>query len=284
MRLELKNVSYEVAGKRILHDVSFCVEEGETLAILGRNGAGKSTLFEVITGVATPKEGAVEFEANRTFANVKKRVGVLWDDLSIFPLLRVGEVINYIAAIYGMKQCPPHLVDLVGLRSVLNTFASKLSRGENRKLGILLCVMHSPSLLILDEPTSALDPVAREIVWTDVFKAMGRSILLATQQWEEAMTYADKVAFIADGRLLCGPKEPQKVVADSNLAYRVVVDKDLRLTGQDVVSFASEAHRTLLLKRGQEHLLEEIALSTNRYSVFTPGLEDVYLLLTQGKP
>lgn len=241
MRLELKNVSYEAAGKQILHNVSFCVEEGETLAILGRNGAGKSTLFEVITGIAKPREGVVEFEEKQTFVDVKKRVGVLWDDLSIFPLLRVGEVINYIAAIYGMKQCPSHLVDLVGLRPVLNTLAGKLSRGENRKLGILLCVMHNPSLLLLDEPTSALDPVAREVVWTDAFKAMGRSILLATQQWEEAMTYADKVAFIADGRLLGRPKEPQKVVADSNLAYRVVVDKDLGFTGQDVASFASES-------------------------------------------
>lgn len=247
---------------------------------LGRNGAGKSTLFEIITDIIKPQRGRVVFNEGQNFRSVNAEVGVLWDDLSIFPLLRVREVLNYVAAMYGMKRCPPHLIDAMGLRSVLNTFVGKLSRGESRKLGILLCVMHSPSLLILDEPTSALDPVVRNAVWTDIFKTRERSILLATQQWEEAMSYADRVVFISKGCLLCPPQAPQRIIADSNIVCKVIVGNEVEIEGLSVVSFASDANRTILLMRGQENLLEQIARRTNKYSVFTPSLEDVYQLFT----
>ena len=279
MNLTVQNINYKIKNQEILKEVSFSLNDGDILAVLGSNGAGKTSLFEIITGIIMPTSGTIIFDKKSSFTDVKKNVGVLWDEITLFPLLKVDEVLKYIASIYGMNECPDFMLEYIGITPHLNSYMNELSKGERRKVEILLSVMHNPKLLILDEPTSSLDPLIRDLIWTNILKSDNRTIMFSTHQWEEAAKFANKIVFINKGKILNKPASAEEIIKGYNISKKIIASNNVHITSDSICSYPIKDNIVYLIKNGQNDVLMKIREQTMRYSIMDIGLEDIYHLL-----
>ncbi|MBQ9470863.1 MAG: ABC transporter ATP-binding protein [Bacteroidales bacterium] len=278
MNINANHINYTRNGKHILNDISFEIAPSDRCAILGHNGSGKTSLFEVLTDTTAADSGTVRFDG-KPFSTVKSNVGILWDALELFPYFSVNEAIKYIAALHKQRHSDySHIYDILGLNKVGDTFVQRLSRGELQKLNILLSTMHHPQLLILDEPTTALDPTIQQLVWEKIFIAHQRTILFSSHQWDEAKTYANKVMFISNGRLLCPPQSPDVLQCELGLTQKIVLAQKTPLQGINVFGYESDGGWCYLVQ-GDHNIVDSVALQTHGFSVMPISLMDIYQYL-----
>ncbi len=219
--IEVKNLvkRYKKASENAVDGVSFSVEEGEFFAFLGPNGAGKTTTISVLTTTLTKTAGRISiagFDLDSHEKEVRRRIGVIFQNPSLDKNLTAEENIRFHASLYGLYPFRPlyslmskdykkrlaELADVVGLAKDIFKPISSYSGGMKRKLEIVRGLMHNPRVLFLDEPTTGLDPLSRKNVWTylqDVRKKDRTTIFLTTHYLEEAES-ADHVCIIDRGR------------------------------------------------------------------------------------
>jgi len=275
--LDKINLSYQ--KEHILKNVSFQLDKGEIVALLGPNGVGKSTLIDVITKAIKPDSGEAKvFETD--YMKVKGKVGVLFDSPPLFPLLKVKEIINYFCTIYGVSY-PENLVKRLGIDTFESKLFGVLSKGQKKKTGIVLTTMHQPELLILDEPTSELDPFMRAEAWK-IFKDHQRSILFTTHIWSEAKQYADKIAFIYDGRIV-GVDTPQNFTTKKyiNAERKLVLPKKKKLAAEveNYLHYELDENYHLFPENIQD-FFDNLSIPISNYSILDIELEDIYHFLT----
>lgn len=268
---------YKAGKKEIIRNISFSINKRDVFAILGHNGAGKTTLFELMTTIIKPYTGSISYCGGKPFDEIKEKVGVLWDNLTIFPLLKVKEVIKYTQSLQQIKDYSSQYYDCLGLQLFAEHQMQKLSRGEKKRVEILLALMHEPELLIMDEPTGEIDPLTRNHIWESIFLKNDRTVVFTTHQWEEAERYATKVSFIDKGCILNEPEHPKELIRNSGFIKKVVVHSNaLNLNGLDVTSYKNNENLVVLLKEKDDHVFHEIKRQTLNYTILPIQLEDVY--------
>jgi ABC-type multidrug transport system ATPase subunit len=230
MNLSVEKVNYKVSEKKILDDISFVMDDGDSVALLGHNGAGKTSLFEALTDVVKPDSGNILFSEKMPFVKCKTRIGVLWDNITLFPWLRVKEVIRYVLSMHGIGHYPIDSYNYLGIKPIENSFMHKLSKGENRKIELFLATIHEPDFLILDEPTSSIDPIIRDYIWHNIILKKNRTVLFSTHQWDEAEKYANKILFIHEGKLLNNPMSGVSLIEKSKFKIKISVHKNIANT------------------------------------------------------
>lgn len=279
-KITLDHLSYARRGKEILRGISFTVQKGERLALLGPNGAGKTTLFCLLTDVIKPDKGSVYFGDHQTFAQVKHLTGVLWDNLTLFPYLKVKEVIRLVSAMYGLTTGSDTLYACLELDKLKNSLMQSLSRGERKRVLIYLAMLPSPELLILDEPTAELDPFMREKIWNTVFLNHNRTLVFSTHQWEEAALYATRIAFLHDGKLVCPPCTREELFTKAALTKKIVVDHTISIpVKENVCHYEEGEYRIFLFTEATAGFIDTIRQTTSAYSELPVGLKDVYQYL-----
>ena len=187
------------------------VEEGELLSLLGVNGAGKTTTIKMLSCLASPTSGDAYLLGKSIVsdsAEVKSSIAVSPQESAVAAGLSVYENLELICGIYGFskEKCNSKIKDLttlLGLESVINKKASKLSGGYSRRLSIAMALISEPQILFLDEPTLGLDVLARSELWDIIRSLKGRvTIILTTHYMEEAEELSDRLAIMRDGKLL----------------------------------------------------------------------------------
>lgn len=277
--IDLKNISYTASQKKILNNISLSVDQGEIIALLGENGAGKTTLFEVMAGVICPQEGCVRYFNDKKITQIKKRIGVLWDNQLLFPSLKVKEIINYVSMMYGLKGKYDHSIfNFLELDNLKNMFMRKLSRGEKKRVEILLVTIHNPDILFLDEPTAELDPIIREQIWENIFLPNNRTIIFTTHQWEEANKYATKIAFIHKGKIINTPESVETMITNFELNRKIIFPKEIMTDFLgDYFIYETNVNKVLLLKEKDfQVVLPVVQQRTNSYSVLPVDLKDIF--------
>ena len=199
-------------GTEALKRVSLTIEEGEFFGLLGPNGAGKSTLIHCATGLAQPTAGAIRVfghDAVHHYAEARLAVGLAPQDLNLDHFLTTAETLDYHGGYFGMPQRErraraAELLEAFSLTEKRDERTRTLSGGMKRRLILARAIMHRPRLLILDEPTAGVDVELRLELWHYVQRARaeGTTILLTTHYLEEAEQLCDRIAFIADGRIV----------------------------------------------------------------------------------
>lgn len=175
--IEFKNVSYRYAnGTKALNDVSFRIEHGEKVALLGRNGAGKSTLLQLTDGLLFPEEGVVDVGGvpvtKKTVTHVRQTVGMVFqnpDDQLFMPTVREDVAfgpLNMKLPAGEVERRVNEALEAVGCLDLAARSPMHLSGGQKRRVAIATVLSMEPSVLVLDEPTSNLDWAARESVET----------------------------------------------------------------------------------------------------------------------
>lgn len=204
--IEIRNLSKKIGKKQILKDVSFSVDKGETVGLLGRNGAGKTSILKCITGLWLYDGGDI-FVCGK---NVKKsdnrsEIAALIGYPSLFPNMTLQENIDYFG-ILSLKEYDARakeLTDILNLSDVLKKKVGTFSSGMKQKACLLVALMQNPEILILDEPTSMLDPISgfeiREFIKN--VKKSGISILISSHNIAELEGLCERAVVVDNGQI-----------------------------------------------------------------------------------
>jgi ABC-2 type transport system ATP-binding protein len=205
--IEVSHIHKSYRDQVAVLDVSFSVEAGEIFGIVGPNGAGKTTTVECVEGVRNPDRGTVRVlgldpRADRT--ELRQRLGVQLQRSQLPDRLRVGEALELYASFYRRPADWRALMDELGLTAKRSSPFAKLSGGQQQRLSIALALVGNPEVAVLDELTTGLDPQARRDTW-DLIRAIrdrGVTVVLVTHFMDEAERLCDRLAVLAQGRVL----------------------------------------------------------------------------------
>lgn len=205
--IEVEHLRKSYADVVAVADVSFTVAAGECLALLGPNGAGKTTTTEILEGYRRADSGTARVlgvDPATGGLDWRARLGIVLQTDRDLGELTVGEAVRHFAGYFPHPRDPEQVIAAVGLQQKVKSRNGKLSGGQRRRLDVALGIIGRPEVLFLDEPTTGFDPAARREFWTLIedLKAEGTTILLTTHYLEEAERLADRVAVIANGRVV----------------------------------------------------------------------------------
>jgi osmoprotectant transport system ATP-binding protein len=213
--VEFRGVSYEIAGKPILSELSLQVSAGETLMLLGRSGSGKTTALKMINGMLFPTRGQVLVDSRPTTdwdpIKLRRRIGYVIQEVGLFPHFTVGENIGLVPKLEGwspedIAKRVNLLLDKVGMppAEFRVRYPRQLSGGQRQRVGVARALGADPSLLLFDEPFGALDPVTR-VELQQQFLVLRRDFqktsVFVTHDVREALLLGSNVALLAGGRL-----------------------------------------------------------------------------------
>ena len=213
--LTVKNLDFAYGSKKILKDISFEVNEGEIVSILGCNGAGKTTLLKCLCGIYCPKNGAIEVNGQNALAmNSRDMAQIIGyvpqrpvpSRMTVFDAVLMGRRPHIqISAGHRDYELVAAVIDQIGLSKLSLHYTDEISGGEYQKVQLARALVQEPNLLVLDEPTSALDVAnshaAMQIIYHQV-KSRHLSTIMTMHDINLAVYYSDRFIFIKNGRLL----------------------------------------------------------------------------------
>ncbi|OBK16910.1 ABC transporter ATP-binding protein [Mycobacterium asiaticum] len=270
--IQVRGLSKSYGHKPAVRGLDLDVGSGEIFAILGPNGAGKTTTIEILEGNRIRDAGQVLVlgeDPGTAGRSWRSRIGIVLQEVSDAGMLTVFETVRMFTSCYRTARAPAEVLELVGLGSVVNSRVRALSGGQRRRLDVALGIVGVPELLFLDEPTTGFDPEARRQFWQliKLLAADGTTILLTTHYLEEAAALADRVAVIADGRVVA-------VDSPTKLTEHVSSAATVRWMEGDDVHVERTDHPTALVRQRSQDGRELAQLTITR-----PTLEDAYLHL-----
>lgn len=302
MIVEAKNLFKSYEDKLALDNFSMSVKEGEILGLLGPNGSGKTTGINCILGLISYDSGQVKIMSKPMKENsyeIKRQIGLVPQDISIFWNLSVFENIDYFCGLYifDKKQRRAYVdeaMDFVGLSSYRNYQARKLSGGLARRLNIACGISHKPKLIFLDEPTVAVDPQSRNFILDGVrnLASEGATIVYTSHYLEEVEKISTRINIMDKGRIIAnGSQRELKDMLDLKEIITVkLYDSNLKedLKGLRNLIEIQEDSNNYTLKFNKESgnlarlisYLEEKEIAYENLYLSPPSLNDVFLELT----
>ena len=212
LALRCCNLTKRFAGVTAVNHASIEVETGTLLALLGPSGCGKTTLLRLIAGLERPHEGTIEV-AGRTVESdsvhlppERRQVGLVFQEYALFPHLSVEDNVGFgLTRGSDPETRVRDLLGQVGLDGLGSRMPHELSGGQQQRVALARALAPGPRLIMLDEPFSNLDPSLREGVRSEVrrvLRAANATAIIVTHDQEEALSLADEVAVMMDGRIL----------------------------------------------------------------------------------
>lgn len=211
--LSISNFSKKYSGAEVYSakNISFSVNDGEIVGLVGSNGAGKSTLIKSITGVLPFDEGEIilnDIDIKKYPVKAKKMIGYAPDDHTVYDKLTGREYVDYMGSIYGVKKADKarileNLAERLYITHALDNQISSYSHGMKQKICLIGSVIHTPKLWVLDEPTVGLDPQTMEELMKMIKEhaAKGNSVLFSSHNLHVVKNNCDKVVFIVKGEV-----------------------------------------------------------------------------------
>jgi ABC-2 type transport system ATP-binding protein len=205
----LRDVTFRFGDRVALDAITVEFPPGSVFGLLGPNGSGKSTLLSILTGARTPASGAVAVLGGAPTPRLRSRIGVVFQDGSLDPIMTVAETMRLHGRLFGMRReevdvRSRELLARMRLDDRAASPTATLSGGLKRRLELARALLPGPELLLLDEPTLALDPDARMALWQYLREAnaAGCTLILATNDVQEAERNCDRVALLDRGKLV----------------------------------------------------------------------------------
>lgn len=297
LAVRFEGVHHSYGHHRALNGLNLTVSRGETVALLGPNGAGKSTTLSLLLGLLHPQTGIVEVLGRSPHDAVASgRVGAMLQTGSgagLPPGVKVQDALELIRRLYPRPAPFDQIVERANIGPLLGRPSGHLSGGQAQSVRFAMAIAGDPELLFLDEPTSAMDIVARRSFWKGIRDSAGegRTTVFATHHLQEADQDADRVVVVNHGQVVAaGPGAALKAAVASKLVHfscerpdpvlldrlEGVTEMDIRGSSVSLSSLDADATvRSMVAHRVGFRDLE----------VTSPGLEDVFLMLTEtGQP
>ncbi|WP_299808615.1 ABC transporter ATP-binding protein [uncultured Shewanella sp.] len=284
LAVSARNIKHQFADFVALNDVSFEVERGQTMALLGHNGAGKSTLIKIMLGLIKPTSGDVKVLDNNLFSLTNRadlKIGYLPENVSFYDKLTGKEILNYFAALKGVKSVRvKQLLQDFGLEYAQDRALKTYSKGMKQRLGFAQAILSEPELLLLDEPTVGLDPVASKFLYgkIDELKLQGCGVIVCTHELSLIEHNIDIALILAKGQALASGSLAQ-LRAGSGLKTRLTSPQLARYVASQPELAALYADNALLLdNQTKPKALQLLTTACQEYdfSLQEPALADIY--------
>ena len=302
--IEIKNLTKQYKKNKAVDNLSFEVHKGEILGLLGPNGSGKSTTINCILSLLNFNKGNIKIfnkEMTPNSYDIKRKIGVVFQDVAVFNELTVFENIDYFCGLYisdklKRKKYIEDAIKLVGLQEFKKYYPKQLSGGLLRRLNIACGIAHKPEIIFLDEPTVAVDPQSRNNILDGIktLRANGATIVYTTHYMEEVEILCDRVIILDKGKIIAsGTNDELKELA--NIKEKISIEVkglDSRYLNEikDVPSVNEVNYENDILKisyKSEHNNLENIIafLKNNNIKyrkIYSerPTLNDIFLELT----
>ena len=302
--IEIKNLIKQYKELKAIDDLSFDVYKGEILGLLGPNGSGKSTTINCILSLLKYNKGSIKIfgkEMKPNSYDIKSKIGVVFQDVSVFDELTVYENIDYFCGLYikdknTRKKYVEDAIDLVGLADFKKFYPKKLSGGLLRRLNIACGIAHKPKLIFLDEPTVAVDPQSRNNILDGIKKLRddGATIVYTTHYMEEVEILCDRVIILDKGTVLASgttdelkdlARIEEKVTVEVNNLDEKYINEIKSRDNIDEVSYNGNILLVTYIegKNNLVNMMEYLKRENIKYNKIyseRPSLNDVFLELT----
>lgn len=288
----------------VLDGIDFDIKKGTVLALLGPNGAGKTTTVHILSTLLLPDSGIVKinnFDVVRDVNKVRSLIALTGQYAALDEYLTARENLQMIGRLYRLghkdiNRRTTELLELFDLVHASNRAVKTYSGGMRRRLDLAVSLIASPPILFLDEPTTGLDPQSRLIMWNIIkhLVSIGTTVLLTTQDMDEADNLADKIIVLNGGKIIAeGTSEELKLLVGSERLEITVTNNDDFDRATSVIE-EEENLRTdktskklsFATKEGVHKLkqvlsqLDEADIEVENISFHSPTLDDVFLTLT----
>lgn len=301
--IEIKNLTKDYITLKAVDNLTFDVKKGEILGLLGPNGSGKSTTINCILSLLN-YEGSIKiFGKNMSpdAYDIKKKIGVIFQDVAVFDELTVYDNIDYFCGLYIKdkklrREYIENAIKLVSLEDFTKFYPKQLSGGLLRRLNIACGIAHKPEIIFLDEPTVAVDPQSRNSILEGIKKLRdnGATIIYTTHYMEEVEILCDRVIILDLGKLIAsGTIDELKALAkiEEKISVEVTnlndkyLDKIKEIKNVEEVTYNNNI-LLITYKKGKNNLVDLIEflkkekISYSKIFSERPTLNDVFLELT----
>jgi len=202
--LEVKNLDKSFDNKEILKDINFSISSGKIVGLLGKNGAGKSTLIKLINDLLTPTNGEILVNGNTVGIDTKKIISYLPERTYLNKQMKVSEVISYFEDFYDNFDSEKAKKLLKDLDLDINQKLSKMSKGMQEKVQLVLVMSRNADLYVLDEPLGGVDPATRDYILDTILSNFNEnaSVIISTHLISDIEKILDEVIFIDKGKII----------------------------------------------------------------------------------
>jgi ABC-2 type transport system ATP-binding protein len=287
----------------VLDDVNFVVKKGTVLALLGPNGAGKTTTIRILSTLLLPDSGQAlinGFDVVKEAYKVRSLIGLTGQYAALDEHLTGKENLHMIGRLYRLSYLDinrrsQELLELFDLVEASGRTVKTYSGGMHRRLDLAVSLIASPPIIFLDEPTTGLDPRSRLIMW-DIIEQLvstGTTILLTTQDMDEADHLADRIVVINGGKIIAEgtSDELKQRVGSERLEITVAkesnFEKAKKVVEEDSLHSDSKMRTLSLVTKGGMHQLKQVlsrldeaGIDVENVSFRSPTLDEVFLTLT----
>ncbi len=295
MILSIDNLVHRYGSRTALGGVSFSVKEREIFGVLGPNGGGKSTLFRILSTMLEPASGTAQlagFDVLRQPSEVRRRIGVVFQQQSLDKKLTVQENLRAQGHLYGLRGSAlnariSETATRLGLSERLGDLVGTLSGGLRRRVEIAKGLLHRPAVLLMDEPSTGLDPAARRELWayiSELRDTQGITVVLTTHILDEA-DRCDRLALLNQGKLIAqGTPAELKARIGGDVVVLEIDDPALRArelrARLGVAATALDGTLRVEIDNGHRFIAEVVEAFPGviqSVALHKPTLEDVFL-------
>ena len=298
MRLEVKELRKSFSEKEVLHGISFSVESGKALGLLGRNGAGKTTTIRILMDVFKANSGEILIDGKK-FEPRNYQIGYLPEERGLYPKKKVAEQIVYLAQLRGLpakkaKESAKIWLKKLGIEEYADKVLENLSKGNQQKVQLAQTLVCDPKIVILDEPFSGLDPVNAQVLKDTVRELISQNkfIIFSSHQMSYVEEFCEDIAIINKGEVVLSGnlKEIKKEFGNNRLilsANNLTLD-DLKYICEEKFNnlvIVNEVKKDclileLLYNTTKNQLLENILkenIDIEKFSMYEPDLTDIFV-------
>lgn len=298
MKLEIKNLDKSFSGKEVLHQVSFKVNSGKALGLLGRNGAGKTTTIRIIMDLFDPDRGEILLNGER-FNPRQHQIGYLPEERGLYPKKKVLEQLVYLGQLRGLtkKKARENSLDWLerlGVDIYKDEKLETLSKGNQQKVQLAETFLCNPDIIILDEPFSGLDPVNSQIL-KDIINELiyeGKLLIFSSHQMNYVEEFCEEIALIDQGKIILtgNLNEIKTQYGRDRLTISVIDLSTEELEGifkrelSKIVKIVERRNNYLIIEllsgNRKNDLLNAIVnldLDIDMFSTYRPSLSDIFI-------
>lgn len=298
MKLEVNELKKSFGEVEVLHGVSFSVESGSALGLLGRNGAGKTTTIRILMDVFKANSGTILMDG-KPFIPKEYQIGYLPEERGLYPKKMVGEQLIYLAMLRGLsakkaKEQTKKWLERMGVSEYENRKLETLSKGNQQKVQLAQTLLCDPDIVILDEPFSGLDPVNAQIL-KDVIKEQiqaGKLVIFSSHQMSYVEEFCEEIAILNHGdvvlagnlrdikrdfgrdRLVLSSlgETPEELAEMLKNGFADLLDVEKVQRDKVIIRKKAEENKSLVLQR----LLEQ-GVDLEFFGLYEPSLNDIFV-------
>ncbi len=298
MKLQVNNLKKSFGEAEVLHGVSFSVESGSALGLLGRNGAGKTTTIRILMDVFKGNDGTITMDG-KPFVPKEYQIGYLPEERGLYPKKTVGEQLIYLAMLRGFnakkaKEQMKKWLERMGVSEYENRKLETLSKGNQQKVQLAQTLLCDPDIVILDEPFSGLDPVNAQIL-KDVIKEQiqaGKLVIFSSHQMSYVEEFCDEIAILNHGDVVLAgnlreikrdfgrdrlvisslSETPQELAEKLRTGFSDLLEVEKVQKEKVIIRKKEEENKPLILKR----LLEQ-GIDLEFFGLYEPSLNDIFV-------